>query len=236
MKIFKIKENGFEEIRKQLMFKSATLSITAMIAGLIISYINSHADTIVYLISALPLIGILYISLKKGLERQKTVYESYILKVDETEIIREQYNTPTIKLNFSEITKINRSAKGGLILGKKNQTLIVPAQIENLDKLYDILKNNCSVPVTIIKSKPLIKKLEIPIALSTLILMGIIYISTNKIFVLISGTLFVSLIIWSFIEIQTNKNIDEKARKSSYWLILVLLSSLVIIFSKLILS
>ena len=62
--------------------------------------------------------------------------------------------------------------------------------------------------------------------------MATTYISTNKIVVSVSGILLITFLIFSFIKIQSNKNLDSKTRKSSYWVIVVILSLIGIIASK----
>ena len=236
MKQFKIRENGFKEIRKQIIIRTIPMTLIAVIVGLAIFEFNpnsnSSSDINVYPLIIPILVGALAFGLFKGIKRQKAIYEKYLLIIDDSGITREQGNTPTIRLLFSDITKINKNNQGGFVITGKNVTnsIIVPAQIENLNQFENLLNENCSIPIGL--SKPMLERLIIPIVLFVLGLMAITYISTNKILVSFSGIILTAIMIWSFIKIQTNKNIDKKTRKNSYWIIIVIFSIVVIMFYK----
>lgn len=233
---FRIKENGFKEIRKQTLIRTIPLLLIAMIVGLLIFEFNPNnkdsSDINVYPIVIPIILGAVFFGVIKGLKRQKSIYDTYTLQFDENGVTREQINTPSISLLFSEITKITKSNQGGLVITGKNLSnlIIIPAQIDNMNIIEALLKENCAIQIAI--SKPLIQRLNIPIAIAVLGLMVITYVSTNKILVSVSGILLTSIMIWSFIKIQTNKNIDKKTRRSSYWVILVILSIIGVMISK----
>jgi hypothetical protein len=228
MKQFKIRENGFKEIRKQTIMRAIPMTLIAMLVGLAIFEFNpnsnSTSDINVYPFIIPIIIGALAFGLIKGIKRQKAIYDKYMLTIDDSGITREQGNTPTIRLLFSDITKIAKNNQGGFVITGKSlaNSIIVPAQIENLNQFENILNENCSISIGLLK--PMMQRLIIPMVIAVLGLMAITYISTNKILVSFSGTILTAIMIWSFIKIQTNKNIDKKTRRSSYWVILVICS------------
>lgn len=238
MKQFKIRENGFKEIRKQTILRTIPMTLIAMLVGLAIFEFNPNnnnaSDINVYPFIIPIIIGVLTYGLIKGIKRQKAIYDKYMLTIDDIGITREQGNTPAIRLLFSDITKIAKNTKGGFVITGKSigNQIIVPAQIENLIHFETILNENCSITIGL--SKPLIQRLIIPIVISVLGLMAITYISTNKILVSFSGTILTAIMIWSFFKTQTNKNIDKKTRRSSYWIILVICSIIGVVIFKLI--
>ncbi len=237
MKQFKIRENGFKEIRKQTIMRTIPMILIAMLVGLVIFEFNPNnntSDINVYPYIIPIIIGALAFGLNKGIKRQKAIYETYLLTIDDSGVTREQGNTPAIRLLFSEIKKITKTNQGGFVITGKNlaNSIIVPAQIEYLNQFENLLKEHCSIPIKI--SKPMIQRLMIPMIIAVLGLMAITYISTNKILVSFSGTTLTAIMIWSFIKIQTNKNIDKKTRKSSYWVIFVILSIIGVMIFKLI--
>lgn len=237
MKQFKIKENGFKEIRKQTLIRTIPIIIIAMIAGLAIFEFNpsntNSSDVNVYPIMIPIILGALFFGLNKGLKRQKAIYNTYTLEFDDDGITREQVNTPSVRLLFSDITKITRSNQGGLVITGKSlsNSIIIPAQIDDMAMVEALLKENCTIQTGI--SKPLIQRLTIPLVIAVLGLMAITYISTNKLLVSVSGTILTVVLVWSFIKTQTNKNIDKKTRRNSYWVILVILSVIGAMISKL---
>ena len=237
MKQFKIKENGFKEIRKQTLMRIIPMALIAVVVGLAIFEINSSksskSDINVYPIVVPIVIGALAFGLNKGIKRQKVIYDTYELNVDADGITREQANTPTIRLLFSDITKITKSSKGGFVITGKSITnsILVPTQIDDLTGLENVLNENCTIRIS--TSKPLIQRLMIPILFAVLGLMAVTYVSTNKILVALSGTILTIVMIFSFVKIQTNKNIDKKSRRSSYSMLIVILSIIGIMIFKL---
>ncbi|MCT4589725.1 MAG: hypothetical protein N4A71_18020 [Carboxylicivirga sp.] len=113
-----------------------------------------------------------------------------------------------------------------------NNAIIVPAQLERIDEMEESLRANCQEEEKPVKTKSILQKLTIPFVFLTIGLMGVVYISSNKILVGIAGLVLTVVLIWSFINIQRNKNIDKRTRRSSYWTILVLLSIIGITISK----
>lgn len=205
--------------------------------GLLI-FVFSSANTAQPEVNGLPfLIPLLLVFFALGvinvLNRQKAIYKSYELKIDETGITRHQSSTPTISLLFSEIKSITKSKQGVYVIAGNNRTnmIIVPAQLEELDVLMNIIQANCGLPIS--SQKPLMERLALPLVFVVLGLMATTYLSTNKILVAVSGLLLIALMIYSFINLQTNKNIDNKTRRSSYWMIVAILVITGMIASKL---
>ncbi len=235
---FVIKENGFKEIRKLSLIRVIPIMILAMIVGIAMPEFSSnntaHIDFSMYFFIVPILLVMLVFGLNKGVKRQKAIYDKYMLFIDENGITREQGNTASMKLLFSEITKITKNNQGGFVIVGKNfaNSIIVPAQVENIEEFEKIINDNCTIPIE--RSKFVKQKLMIPIVITVLGLMSVIYISTNKIFVLSSGILLSIFMIWSFIRIHTNKNIDKKTRNSSCWVILVIFSIIGVVISKLV--
>jgi hypothetical protein len=194
---------------------------------------RNTSDVNIYPFIIPVIIGSLFIGISIGLKRQKTIYETYTLKFDEAGVTREQINTPSIRLLFNEITNIRKTKYGGLVISSKNQSnsIIILAQIDDMEMIESVLKENCNIPIGI--SKTLNQLLLIPLVIFVLGLMAVTYISTNKILVSISGVILISIMIWSFVKNQTNKNIDKRTRRSSYVLIMVVLIIIGIIISKL---
>lgn len=224
---FRIKENGFAEIKKAMIVKTIPIAILAAGTGLAISHFNTNGQStdVNVLPFVIPLIiGALAFGLFKGINRQKGLFESYKLTINENEIVREQNNTQTISIPRNEIKSIIRNPKGILtIVGSSNNEIIgVPSQINNSEKLEQIL--SAIKPITDSDKKPLTEKYKGVLILLMLGLMATVYISKDKIIVGITGTILILFLGYSFYQIRKNKNIDNKTKNGMWWLILVLLS------------
>ena len=62
--------------------------------------------------------------------------------------------------------------------------------------------------------------------------MAVIYLCENKIISGICGTVLLIILAFSFIEIQKSKNIDNKTKKGSWWLVLVVVSIILTLIYK----
>ncbi len=224
---FQIKENGFAEIKKAMIVKTIPIAILAAGTGLAISHFNTNGQSsdVNVLPFVIPIIiGALAFGLFKGINRQKGLFESYKLIINENEIVREQNNTQTVSIPRNEIKSIIRNPKGILtIIGNSNTEIIgVPSQINNSEKLERILSE--IKPITDSDKKPLAEKYKGVLILLMLGLMATVYISKDKIIVGITGTILILFLGYSFYEVRRNKNIDKKTKNGMWWLILVLLS------------
>ena len=159
MKQFKLKENGFKEIRKRILIWLVPFMLISGTVGLIIfeyspSYnVNPEINVLPYLIPTI--LGAFAFGIIKAINRQKAIYESYELRIDDHSITREQVNTPTISILFTEISRITKSNQGGFVITGNNTTniIIIPAQVENLEILENILVANSALPIS--SSKPM---------------------------------------------------------------------------------
>jgi hypothetical protein len=236
MKTFRIREKGFKEIRKQILkWTIPVLLFSSGVGVCIVEFGNSktgNSNSYELPLVILIIAGVLIYATNKAIKSQKVIYESYLLKILENGIVREQANTPAITISFSEIKSITKTNQGGLVIKGSilSDMILVPAQLDDMEGFTKTLQSNAGVVIS--ESKPLIQRFIIPLVLLVLVLMATVYISTNRILVLISGLLLLPIIILSFIKLRTNKNIDNKTRRSSYWLILVFLSIIGIIVKK----
>ena len=85
-----------------------------------------------------------------------------------------------------------------------------------------LLKEICEF--TLSTPRPIMGYLMIPLTIVLVGMMAIVFASDNKILVRISGPLLTAFLIWSFIGILRNKNMDKKTKRSSYLMIIVILS------------
>ena len=234
---FKIRENGFNEIKRAMIIRTIPIMILAGGTGLLISHFNSNVQTSE--INVLPIvipiiIGAMGFGMFIGIKRQKELFESYKLSIAENEIIREQKNTQLIKIPIDEITSIVKNSKGALIIIGNSSTNVIgiPSQINEPEKIEQLLNN--IFPIKLSDNKPVMEKYKWVLTISMLGLMASVYLSTNKMVVGITGVILIAYLGYSFYEIRRNKNIDEKTKKGMWSLILVLFSIIGTMYFKLI--
>jgi len=236
MQIFTIKQDGFKEIKKQLLIKVIPIMLVAVIGGIVISSVNSSdkaAD-----INVLPIIipltaGAAGFGLYRGVNRQKALFESFTFTITNNLITREQLNTPPISIYFNDIQEIAQHKNGSFtIKGKETVDLIgIPSQIENYSELQKALQQ--IQPIVVKNNVSFLQKYQSLKGLLAVGLMISVYTINNKIIVGLTGSALVALMVWSFIKIRSSKNIDNKTKRSLWWILIVLASVIAVMIIKL---
>ena len=236
MQTFKIRQGGFRGVKKQMLIRTLPIMLIAVTVGIVISSINSKGKTadVNVLPTVIPLIAIAVgFGLYRGVNRQKTLFESYTLTITNNLITREQLNTPTISIYFNDIKEIAKYKNGSFtIKGKDTTDLIgIPSQIDDHAHLETVLQ---SIQTIIVREKvSFIEKYQSLAGLLTVGLMLCVYTVNNKIIVAISGTALLTLMIWSFFKIRSSKNVDIKTKKNIWWILIVLASIIGVMIMKL---
>jgi hypothetical protein len=228
MNQFKISPKGITEIFKLSLQKTIPIYIVLLIVMLWMNFgrsqPNNNLNFNVGLIVMPIMVILLFVGGYLGWRRTKEQFKSYTLTITDTEIIRVQKNTPTITHLKSDISEIIKQHNGGFSIKKQsiNDMIGVLPQIEEYDKLEDIL--NQIIPVKINTSKSWQERFIIPITVINLVLMLCAMSSTNVYVVSISGTIVLIALIYSFIALNKNKNIDSRTRRFRYFIIFPMLS------------
>ncbi|HEX3167739.1 MAG TPA: hypothetical protein VHQ93_15830 [Chitinophagaceae bacterium] len=228
---YRIRPGGYEEIRKQSLKKLLVfISFIAVIVIVTTAY-NAKADE--YAIITIPATIIIFtivfaFSIRNVFKKQKKLLDSYALTINDNTITRYQLNTPTITLYRTEIKEILRKNNKGFIVRGMNaeDTIYVPSQVEKYHEL-EILLNEIK-PIISYRPKNVFEKFPIVTIILVFGLMVGVYASMNKVVVVLCGIPVIIIIAWSFFKIQKNKNIERKAKRSS-WVILVILLSIIYI-------
>lgn len=236
MEQFKIKKDGFKEIRNAMLIKSIPISLLAALGGLAISYFNTNGqqnntDVFPYLI---PLLVVAFaFGIYRSINRQKEIFDSYQITIDHNGIAREQYNTPTIIISKAEISEIIRNSNGSFsVKGNSSiNTIGIPSQIEDYEKLEKLLAE--IKEITIKYNEPILQKFRALLSVLTIGLLAAVYISKDKVIVGASGLILLVVLAYSFFKVQRSKNIDSKTKKAMWWIITVIAFILVIMYYKL---
>src|SRR5689334_14981655 len=118
MLTFRIKPDGFKEIRKKLLMRGILFSLLSLglasVIGMVntsgksdtikpaIYYSENSTDLLVTMIPTVVFIAVITFSFIRALKRAKKMYESYELTISDNLIAREQINTPTISIYLTE--------------------------------------------------------------------------------------------------------------------------------------
>jgi hypothetical protein len=237
MEQFKLRQDGFKEIRKAMLIKAIPISLLAAFGGLAIGYFNasgqqSNLNTIPFVI--VLVIGALAFGLYRGVKRQKEIFDSYVLTIDSNGIKRDQHNTPAITISNADISEIVKNSNGSFtIKGNSMVNVIgVPAQINDYQKLEKLLMEIKIISEN--KNLPILQRFSGLISILTIGLMAAVYISKEKLIVGMCGTTLLIVMGYSFFEVQRSKNVDSKTKKGMWWLILVAASIIATMYYKLV--
>lgn len=236
MEQFKISQNGIKKLRNAIIIKTLPLVLIAGFSGIAISYFNSnHQDSYLNIVPfMIPIIsGAMAIGLYIGIKRQKEIFGSYTLTIDNYKILREQLYTPTISILKSEIKEIIKNSNQSFTIKSNANTdiIIVFSQIDEYDKLEKLLSE--IKQITILNKKPIIERLLIPIVIIYLGIFAAFLLSNNKIIDGVCGTTLLIVSIFSFFEMKRNKNFDNKTKKGSWTTIFILIFIIVNMYVKL---
>jgi hypothetical protein len=236
MEQFKIRKDGFKEIRKAMLIKAIPISLIAAFGGLTISHFNTNgqqSDVNIFPFVIPLVLGVLAFGLYRGVNRQQEIFDSYILTLDNNGITREQHNTPTITISNADLSEIIKNSNGSFTI-KGNSTVNVigvPSQIDDYEKLEKLLSGIRQISTK--TNEPFLQKFRGLLSILTIGLMAAVNISKDKIIVGVSGTVLLAVLGYSFFEIQRSKNIDRKTKKGMWWLILVTASIFGVMYYKL---
>jgi hypothetical protein len=85
---------------------------------------------------------------------------------------------------------------------------------------------NAVMPIKTDNSKSFLERFPGVLGLLTAGLMVIVYISTNKLLVGVSGLLLTIFLTWALLKLWANKNLDNKS-KGRLWVALIVLASVI---------
>ncbi len=228
MEKFKISEAGINRIQKRAIFKLIPVYILLLI-GIIwmnIDMLNSLLENKLNYILPFFILIPFVIGYSISWKRIKNQLRSYTLTITNDEVIREQYNTPTIRHRKSDITEITKNYDNSFtIKGQFNNDLIgISSQIDD----FEILENrlNQIKTVKIKNSNVILEYLKIPLSILVIILMGCVFKSTNAWLVIVSGIILTLFFIYSLFTIYKSKTIDNSTRRGMYFMIIPMIAIL----------
>jgi hypothetical protein len=232
---FKISSAGIAGVKRKTMRTTVPLMVVAVLVGGFLPELagrgrNMNANTILILVPFMA--GVLGFGFWKGFKRQRQLLESYTLTVETHDLVREQFDTPTVRIPKKDVAGITQHANGSFTIKGSNGTgeIIVLPQVENHAELARLLGEIS--PVTVLTSTPVLQKYSTLLGLVMVGLFALHFIAASPVAVAGSGVALIGLLLWSFFTIVRNKNVDNKTARGSYWVLFVILAVIIRIIYK----
>jgi uncharacterized membrane protein/NADH:ubiquinone oxidoreductase subunit 6 (subunit J) len=233
--IFRLNEDGLKQLRTALFKKIVPIYGAILLAGLSYSTyqsIQENADIFVIILPLILITVFLVIGARRSVNQQVAILKTYRLTLHTNYISREQSNLPIMEIANDEIESITKNSDNCIIIRgtKPQETIYIPAQLENIDKLEQRLSK--IKEITDDNGSFLKKKAGIIAIITVLALFATVILATNKIIVCIAGVILLILMGYSLYKIQTNKSIDKKTKDASWFILIVAASIAYAIYSK----
>lgn len=226
---FYLDQDQFNQFKRALLIKTIPLLLLPLTVVLIFS--RPEKTTAILLI--LMFLAIIFFVMRNSIKKQKKAWETFELIIGEFNIERKQEGFPDILISKNEVTEAVEAKNGSVSLISKSNSnmIIIPFSVENKAVLLETLsefttrkvKNNNGLLITY------------GAGIMGIVLLFSFMLSTNFYFTIVTGFILVAFNIWSFIEIQRNKNIESKVKRSAYFifiLLIVVAAKLVVAFNE----
>lgn len=142
---FENKKEQFPEIRKQILIKRLPLLIVCSIVGIgAATYEKYEAYSLMISIistcfSVIFATSIFTWLLRKQIRKEKLIFESFKLTLDENRIIKEQSDSPKVIFTFDKIKSITKKPNGSIVIVNKDASELI--EISQYINDFDILEH-----------------------------------------------------------------------------------------------
>lgn len=223
MRTFAYNAARFADFRKIILMKSVPATLLATAAGLYLGLrdVQVQPGPINMVLIVVPLaivLGLfsLWKGLARGIKRQRALYESFRLTIDDGGITRMQLDTPTIRIANEDINRIVKSQNGSYTITGKNQdeVIVIDTRINNHDELEQLLLRIKTFDDT--PQRSLLAKYPNLPAIGVTLLFVAVFLPGNKVITTVCGVLLVVLLGWAILVGRKSKNIDAQSRRGLY--------------------
>ena len=233
---YKISEERYKKFRKRWTNIVIPVTICAAAIGVVVTSYSrvggSGLDTLPFVIPFL--VALFSFSIYRGLKKQRRLLMSYTLTVSDSDITREQFNTPTLVINFMEIKEILKSKKGGFIVKGRSRTdvIYIPYLINDAASLEDELGK--FAPITTYVQESQKKVIGISLMLLSLAAFFTLSLTNSKLIAIISGIVVIVLFSLRFFQQITNKSLPTSMKRRIWSYLLVIAVVIFVIYTKLV--
>lgn len=147
MTTFSLRPEGFAYARMQILRNSIFLFLVTLATTLIwnfpVLFGGKKADVATFL-PILFLVALFFYIFIKTVSRQKVLWNSYRLTFRDDALVREQQGYPTLVLPRQDITAIEQTSRGDLVVktGNKDLFIVIPAVIDYRDEVLQLLSRD----------------------------------------------------------------------------------------------
>lgn len=233
MNEYKIGPDGMKRLRLRLLKRMVPIMAIALAAAIYLSNFQTTKtpgvdNTLFEVIFFSFLAVFLSWSVYRAIRRQTRLLSSYTVMLTDNLISREQDNTPTIAIYRKDIRAIFQSRNGGLTIKGPDaaSVIIIHPEIDNLDELRSSLEK--TMPIAAAKTSRVALTYLGAIASVGSYAGAILF--QDKILSTACALVCIGIMIWGFIQLRTNRNIDERAKRASWFLFIVIFSMMGLIY------
>jgi len=231
---FTIRPDSFKEIQNKIIrivaFLFGGILFFVVVLPMLMSDDSSNYDTLPYMVILFG--GVFAFSIWNGMKRQKLLFESFTLVIDDEKITRERLNTPVIVIYKKDVQRIVKTSSGAFSIegDSKLNAIGIPSQIDNYELLEKTL--NEIKPLTVLTKKNFFEQMAIPILMIVVLLFWGHFYITDKVISIVCGILIVLILGFSFYITVTNKNVDTRTKRVGYFSLFLVALVILNLYSK----
>jgi hypothetical protein len=214
---FTITDQGLKALKKKLIKRLIPIFATLLVIVAVVNFWTAgNAQSSQTILFAVFFIAIVVFSFFNNFKRQVKMLAGYRLTIDDDSVTREMQGMPLITIKKSEIREIVKTSSGTLaIIGdSKINAIGVPAEVENIDTLEEMLKS--IKPLTHKRSMDWLQRFPFLIIVPVIAVIFICFSSENLFISTLGGLAFVGLLTWGFVVIQKSKNVEKRVKRLSF--------------------
>jgi len=225
---YKINEGSKKDILHKQRLKSLPLIIVAVAAGFVIAY-HQNPDKKLFIMT-LPIVLVIagiaiFTGMKFGSKIFKETQVDIVIRMENGIFTMLKGGSVLISFTKEQISKIEqRRDKSIKILLKDKNRISLSDKIENHDAL--IAELSCLHNIDLIENEKTPNRRTLAtmaMALTTVALMLIFYMTTDKITMVATGSVLIMVLLVSAMIIFTNKHVDKRIKYNTAFIFLVIL-------------
>ena len=231
MPVYQNNPENFKNIKKYLQFNQLVVLLSMVIGIACISFSSGPQDSYKFYttIGVLLLVIIVMIrAFSKVMAQYKLKYLNYRLTITDDYLQTDGNGNLATTIYFDSITRVTENWRGDLLVkGEKMPYIFISSQLINFDIVKALVKEKHTI-----RAGGAFERYGMLLVTLTIGCMAGLYISDNKIVVSICGVILLTTLGWSTYITQTSPLIDERTRKSSRWVFVVVIAVITILYQK----
>lgn len=217
-KNYKLTPDFFTTLQKKFYFVTVPIVLLMLLGGFFLATIQSGINIGVILIIPILLI-VMILSLRKSLNQQKQSWASYQLKIESDSISLHRDRLGTVTISKDEIFSIKEYSGASIVVQAGDKQIVIPVTLENFPEVRRLISEWQNIDFAKSKNSQNILMMY-SVTVLTLLAFGIVAFGSNKVLVLTAGSILLIVLISSLFLSQRNNNLDNKAKRGLWWIII----------------